>query len=154
MVQMVEYIVEEPNVLTDSLSRCYKLPFVATEALCTDIEHVRSSLFEESGNRVFERLFSIVTSPEQQSKALLPPSCINQTLAGYFNKIVSFWLIKEPAKVLSFVIGKKDIISSMFEHHLWGLTSSVTDLLVRFCTVKDIKDLDPTAYRSLRNEIL
>ena len=42
----------------------------------------------------------------------------------------------------------------MFEHHLWGLTTSVTDLLVRFCTVKDIQDLDPSAYRTLRNEIL
>ena len=148
---MVDYIVEEPNVLTDSLNRCYKLPFIATEALCTDIEHIRAAVFEG----VLDRLFTLVTYPEQQkSGRLTMPSSINQTLAGYFNKIVSFWLIKEPERLLDKVINSKEIISSMFEHHMWGLTSSITDLLIRFCTVKDIQGLDPSAYRSLRTEIL
>ena len=149
MAQMADYIVEEPNVLTDSLNRCYKLPFVAAEALCTDIEHVRAALFDG----VLDRLFTLVTCPEQQKAGRLTGS-INQTLAGYFNKIVSFWLIKEPQRLLAFVISSKEIVSSMFEHHMWGLTSSITDLLIRFCTVKDIQGLDPSAYRSLRTEIL
>ena len=56
--------------------------------------------------------------------------------------------------MLAYVISNKEIVSSMFEHHMWGLTSSITDLLIRFCTVKDIQGLDPAAYRSLRTEIL
>jgi hypothetical protein len=63
---------------------------------------------------------------------------INQTLGGYFNKIVSFWLIKETQKILEFLIEQREIIAVMFENHLSGLSSSITDLLVRFCTVRDI----------------
>ena len=74
LVQMVDYIVEEPNVLTDSLQRCYKLPFIATETLCTDIEHIKAALYEG----VLDRLFTLVTYPEQQkSGRLTVPSSIN-----------------------------------------------------------------------------
>jgi hypothetical protein len=31
----------------------------------------------------------------------------------------------------------------MFETHLFGLSSCVTDLIVRFCTVRDIQGLNP-----------
>lgn len=42
---MVDYIIVEPNILTDSLQRCYKLPFVATEALCCDSDHIKQAIF-------------------------------------------------------------------------------------------------------------
>jgi hypothetical protein len=65
---MVEYIVEEPNIITDSPQRCYKLPFVATEALICDSEHIKNAIFpkisEDGGPiqyKVLDRLFSFVT---------------------------------------------------------------------------------------------
>jgi hypothetical protein len=65
---MLDYIVEEPNIISDSPQRCYKLPFVATEALCCDSEHIRSAIFTpvvgDDGSvvyRVLDRLFSFIT---------------------------------------------------------------------------------------------
>lgn len=63
---------------------------------------------------------------------------MNHTLGGYFNKVVSFWLIKETEKVLDFIIKQRNIIQCMFESELWGLTNCITDILVRICTVRDI----------------
>ena len=40
--------------------------------------------------------------------------------------------------MLEFVISQRQIISTMFETHLFGLSTCVTDLIVRFCTVRDI----------------
>jgi hypothetical protein len=79
---------------------------------------------------------------------------MNHTLGGYFNKIVSFWLIKEPQKMLEFVISQRSILSTIFETHLSGLSTFVTDLIVRFCTVKEIQGLDPSQYKAFREEIL
>jgi hypothetical protein len=80
---------------------------------------------------------------------------LNHTLGGYFNKIISFWLIKETQGLLSYVVREKNIIiPSLFDSQLWGHTSSVTDLIVRLCTVKDIQGLDPEAYKGLRQEML
>lgn len=57
--------------------------------------------------------------------------------------------------MLEYIIDRKNvIIASLFDSQLWGHTSSITDLIVRLCTVKDIQDLDPEAYKSLRQEIL
>ena len=98
-----------------------------------------------------------MTHPGQQKPgvpSLVPLTHLNQTLGGYFNKIVSFWLIKETEKMLNYIIKQRGIVQNLFEHHLWGLTSSITDIIVRLCTVRDIQGLDPSAYKTLRNEIL
>jgi hypothetical protein len=44
---MVDYIIEEPSILKDSPQRIYKLPFVATEALCTDNDLIKNALFPQ-----------------------------------------------------------------------------------------------------------
>jgi flagellar basal body-associated protein FliL len=46
------------------------------------------------------------------------------------------------------------LIPSLFDSQLWGHTSSITDIIVRLCTVRDIQGLDPEDYKSLRQEIL
>lgn len=63
---MVDYIIIEPNILLDSHQRCYKLPFVAAEAFCMDIDHIKEALFPadpSEGNRILDKLFSFVTLP-------------------------------------------------------------------------------------------
>lgn len=162
---MLDYIVEEPNIITDSPQRCYKLPFVATEALCCDSEHIRNVIFtpvETSEGvffRILDRLFSFITQPPGQQKPgtpqLLPMTQLNHTLGGYFNKIVSFWLIKETQNMLMYICRERHVlIPSFFDSQLWGHTSSITDLVVRICTVKDIQGLDPEEYKALRQDIL
>ncbi len=56
--------------------------------------------------------------------------------------------------MLEFLMNQRYIIATMFETHLFGLSSCVTDLIVRFCTVHDIHGMDPAKYRQLRSEIL
>lgn len=83
----------EPNVMTDSPSRCYKIPFAATEALCTDVDHIKESIFDsENKYDILNKLFTFITEHGNNNGG----TTINHTLGGYFNKIVSFWLIKEP----------------------------------------------------------
>ena len=65
---------------------------------------------------------------------------------------MSFWLIKCPDKVLTFATKQRSFISNFF-NHLY-LTSCITDLLIRFCSVKDIGTLPPNDFKSLRQEIL
>ena len=102
---MVDYIIVEP-AFSDSPQRCFKLPFVATEALTTDNDVIQNAIFGES--KVLTKLFSFVTQANGKK--------LNATLGGYFNKIISFWLIKHPDQILNFVIKQKNIISSMFSH--------------------------------------
>lgn len=43
MEEMVDFVTQEPQ-FSDSPQRCFKLPFVATEALCTDNEHIQNAV--------------------------------------------------------------------------------------------------------------
>ena len=44
------------------------------------------------------------------------------------------------------------MIPMIFDH--LDLTCCITDLLVRICTVMDIKNLSKESYKNLRNEVL
>lgn len=112
---MVDFVIIEPNLLSDSPQRCYKLPFAATEALCTDIEHIKKLIFPSSQNdeevdyRILNKLFTFLTIPGGH-RLSMSTSTLNHTLGGYFNKIVSFWLIKETQKMLEFIINQRHIV--------------------------------------------
>lgn len=91
---MVHIITKEPE-FNDMPARCFTLPFVATECLCADSPHLRKLIFEDDGYRIFLALFSFVDVPEEIQ--------LNSTLCGYFNKVVSYWLIKHPNRVIKFL---------------------------------------------------
>ena len=59
---------------------------------------------------------------------------MNATLGGYFNKVVSFWLMKAPEAMLTFIAEQNNFVGLLFDHVY--LTDCVTDLLVRLCAVK------------------
>ena len=44
MSQILDYLIHEPS-FADSAVRCYKLPFVACQALCVDSDHISELLF-------------------------------------------------------------------------------------------------------------
>ena len=53
-----------------------------------------STLFEDPEFKVLGRLFTFVEVPEEIQ--------LNSTLCGYFNKIISFWLIKKPEWMIDY----------------------------------------------------
>ena len=79
---------------------------------------------------------------------------LNQTLGGYLNKILSFWLMKRPMDFLAYIIRKRDLVESLF-NHLY-LTQCVTDILVRLCTIPKINGTPQliSDYQILRTEII
>jgi hypothetical protein len=106
---MIDYIITEPG-FADSPARCFKLPFVVTEALISDSDHIKRLIFNSDNTTVLDKLFSYIqTSPENGKK-------LNPTLGGYLNKIVSFWLIKETEPTLNYIIRNRTIIDSLFNH--------------------------------------
>lgn len=58
----MQYVIEEPR-FTDSPQRCFKLPFVATEAFISDCEVMRERLFGPE-SKVLHKLFSFFTNEE------------------------------------------------------------------------------------------
>lgn len=64
---------------------------------------------------------------------------LNQTLGGYLNKILSYWLLKMPQVLLLYLSDSErrcQLVETMF-NHLY-LSHCVTDLLVRFLTVTEL----------------
>ena len=91
---VVEMVIKEPR-FNDSPERCFRYPFVATEALCVDNEHIIKSLFEDPDCKLLHKLMSFVKVDEDTQ--------LNSTLCGYFNKILSFWIIKKPNEMIKFI---------------------------------------------------
>jgi hypothetical protein len=54
--QMVDYIIEEPK-FADSPIRCFKLPFVATEAFISDSDHIKQAVLGAE-SKVLPKLMS------------------------------------------------------------------------------------------------
>eukprot|EP00347_Sterkiella_histriomuscorum_P003094 403365611 len=144
--QMIDYLIIEPS-FSDSPIRCFKLPFVVTEALIADNRCLTSIIFNNQDTKILDKLFSYIQQPVNPNQQL------NSTLGGYLNKIVSFWLIKDTQNILAYIIKNKTaIINSLFNHMY--LTQCVTDLLVRICTVRNIGTVPLQDYKSFRNEII
>jgi len=83
---------------------------------------------------VFDKLLNFfnVPGPFQSKKGIT----LNQTLGGYINKILSFWLMKEPEILLAYLVHpvrRSKLIDSLF-NHLY-MSSCVIDILVRLCTI-------------------
>ncbi len=126
---MVRLVIEEPT-FKDSSSRCFKLPFVAQEALMISNDHVIDALFEDEKWELMSTLFSFVRVPEETQ--------LNSTLCGYFNKILSFWILKKPEKMVEFMEQNVNCVNDMIEHIYHN--ASMVDILIRICCIKDISD--------------
>jgi len=56
---MIDYIIIEPS-FSDSPIRCFKLPFVVTEALISDCDHIKKLIFNKENTIVLDKLFSYI----------------------------------------------------------------------------------------------
>lgn len=70
---------------------------------------------------------------------------LNITLSGYFNKIVSFWLIKKPSEMIKYLSENNNCVSNMVEHIF--INHSIINIIIRICCVQvhdenDLKKLD------------
>lgn len=102
---MIDYVIIEPE-FSASPARCFKLPFVVTEALCSGSSHILRVIFEDDSQQILSKLFSFLEGAKN----------LNYTLGGYFNKIVSFFLLKETDRMIAFVIQEKNIVQLLYNH--------------------------------------
>jgi hypothetical protein len=162
---MADYLIVEPKP-EDNPDRCFKLPFIACEFFTSEVNAVTRHLFckapREPGERIdslelsfkaklpiFDKLISFFGSTDED---VALKKNLNQTLGGYINKVMSFWLIKRTEEFLSYLCVQKNFVKQMF-NHLY-LTHCVTDLIVRLCTVQDICGVDEQQYQSLRSNVV
>jgi hypothetical protein len=90
----LDFIIEEPK-FSDAPIRCFKLPFTAAEAFCTDVEIIRTEVVGNTDTYpVLTKMFSFFRGADNEHSSVKRP--LNITLGGYVNKIASYWLIKEP----------------------------------------------------------
>jgi hypothetical protein len=94
---------------------------------------VISSLFEDSDFKVLGQLFTFVEVPEEIQ--------LNSTLCGYFNKIISFWLIKKPELMIDYFGNNPQHMTNLLEHIY--LNSSIIDLVIRICCIQGL----PSSYQ-------
>ena len=144
LLEMTDLVTQDP-LYVDSPERCFKLPILACETLTLNIKGIsdiilgksaEASISSAAGQKfpILDKLVSYFIAPDPRSK---PDSKrLNPTLGGYVNRILSFWLIKRPEEFLAYIVKKRDLIQSLF-NHLY-LTRCVTDLLVRICTIPEV----------------
>lgn len=162
MHEICDLVIVPPG-FDDNPNRCFKLPFLACEALTSEVFAITRHLFKESENEsqsyaksqkvlpnfgfttqkfpLFDKLMSFFDGPDA---CLKKKGFLNPTLGGYINKIVSFWMIKRTDVFLDYLTKRKNLVQQFF-NHLY-LTQCVTDLIVRLCTIQDIKNANPTNY--------
>jgi serine/threonine-protein phosphatase 6 regulatory subunit 3 len=90
-MKMVDYVIKEP-CFNDSPSRCFKYPFLTCQIFTTENEFMISMLFGNDNFAILKKLFSFISNAPNDKE-------LNPTLGGYFNKIVSYWILKQPNKV-------------------------------------------------------
>lgn len=124
VIEMVRYIIEEPT-FGSSAERSFKLPFIASKAFCVDSEFMVRTVIEDPQFRVLSKLMEFVSVPEEVQ--------LNSTLCGYYNKVLSFWLIKKPGKVIEFLSKNSNLLFDLVDHIY--LNSSIIDIIIRICCV-------------------
>jgi len=124
MCQVIRLVTEEP-AFNDNPSRCFKLPFVATQVLCVENVHNSQMIFDDEDFTILKELMKFINVKEEVQ--------LNSTLCGYFNKILSFWLIKKPNQMIRYIKASSNFINDLINHIY--LNSSIIDILVRICCI-------------------
>ena len=117
---------------------------MACQALCVDSEHIKREMFEDENHDMLNALFSFVTVPEEEQ--------LNSTLCGYFNKIISYWLIMKPQQMIRFISGHPTHMNDVVEHIY--LNSSIIDTIIRICCVQKLDEEEQEMLNGTRSEIL
>lgn len=143
LLELVDLISIEPPFDANAC-RCFKLPFVAQQALCIESEFIMSQVIEDPEFKILNRLMQFISVPEEVQ--------LNSTLCGYFNKIISYWLIKKPAPMVKFFDLNQHYLNDIVEHVY--LNSSIIDIIIRIFCVQDLSEEEVLTLNSIRCEII
>jgi hypothetical protein len=80
---------------------------------------------EDPEYKILNALMDFVAVPEELQ--------LNSTLCGYFNKILSFWLIKRPGQMIKYLSQHESGLNDLVDHIY--LNSSIIDIMIRICCV-------------------
>ena len=95
VLELVDFIIEEPK-FDDDAERCFTLPLIACECLTSDqisifYQHIfNAEEIAVNHMPVLDKILSFFEKSTEEKQKL------NHTLGGYINKILSYWLLKEP----------------------------------------------------------
>lgn len=143
--EMISMLLEEPSIGNTSI-KSFKIPFIICEVFCMDIEHFTTHLLSpENDYDLFITLLSYFTQPV----SALDVGRLNQTLACYVAKIVTFLWLKKPNEALECLAMHQETVVKMAEHLY--LTECVADMLVKFVCLR-AKDTD--RLRVLQQQIM
>lgn len=124
--EMIDLLLYEPGIWSTSI-KSFKTPFVIWETLWKDIDSLTDKLLDPDNNyELFLKLVLYFTQDKQD----LELGVLNQTLASYVSKIITFLWLKRPIAVLSCMETQTDIIDN-FSKHLY-LTECLADLIIKF----------------------
>jgi hypothetical protein len=124
--EMISLLLEEPSIGNTSI-KSFKLPFIICEVFCMDIDHFTDHLL--SADKDYD-LFIALLEYFTQPVAELDAGRLNQTLACYVAKIITFLCIKRPDEVLECLTIHEGVVKQMAEHLY--LTECVADTFVKF----------------------
>jgi len=114
MDKLVEFATVEPDILENDYKRCFKYPFMATEALCLKNETLTNSFLSlKSGDedRRGKRLLQII-SVLRKGKF---EDEINPTISGYVSRIVENLVHNFPEKIIEFIYSKDIVEDILFK---------------------------------------
>ena len=144
VIEMIKIAIEEPR-FTDSPSRCFNLPYVVAEAFCIESKHIFNIVFPQNVNHdVLEALMRFVEVSDELS--------LNPTLCGYFNKIISFFLIKAPNQMVDYLSADTDRYMNIVKHIY--LNTTMVDVVIRICAVQGLDAEKYEKIDEIRVEIL
>ena len=143
LVELVKLISIEPPFNANA-QRCFKLPFVAQQALCVESEFITEQVVGDPEHVVLNQLMQFISVPEEVQ--------LNSTLCGYFNKILSFWIIKKPGQIVEFFNRNQRYLNDIVEHVY--LNSSIIDIIIRIFCIQGLSDDEVETLTVIRAEII
>ena len=101
-------------------------------------------MFGDPEFKVLNQIFTFVEVPEEMQ--------LNSTLCGYFNKIISFWMIKKPEQMIEYFTNNPSSVNNLLEHIY--LNSSIIDLVIRICCIQNLPSDSKDKLHTIRCDFL
>uniref|UniRef100_A0A0G4HST3 Uncharacterized protein n=1 Tax=Chromera velia CCMP2878 TaxID=1169474 RepID=A0A0G4HST3_9ALVE len=124
--KLVEYVVSEPECEPDasprSIAKATKFPSVATDLLCSENTAITDALLLESNKAILDFLWGFLDSPKK----------LNPVLSGYFCRVCTCLIQREPQAVVEYFRTKDEGTGRSLDRFVQHFYSkSITDVLCR-----------------------
>ena len=171
--EMIDILLTEPS-LSNTNIKSFKIPFIICEVFWLDVDHFTDKLLNsESNYELFMKLIgyfkrgdsSLLLAGQDESAQIdssgmaditLPfdnDGLIEQTLAWYISKIITFLCLKRPDQVVDWVSKNLHLIEALTNHMY--LTEWISDILVKLVCLR-ITDADSSLdqLKDIQKEIM